>query len=275
MNKKDLHPILQVLLTLLFVSFLVISLISFGIIYFPEGDFDEIINKYKLELQFVFIISSLSSMSFIYYSLRYRVRRRILKLKENSPIVHWSYERLYWENFKTKEYQKKAIIYGLKILSIWLPIGVFLYLLNRLAPPMVSDILIFLILILTIPIIPFTLGSFISDVKNQLFQVNYVVNIYEKGLTINDVYYPYNQHANSDCNLRLHDIEKLVLYNTNCLKFILIKMFYSPPTHDGGDSGSVIRRKINILIPIPENQDVDLNILKKQLNVKTRCNFRA
>lgn len=269
MLNKELHPIVQVLLTLLFVSFLMIFLISFIMTYFPNGDFDEINTKYKLELQLTMVISSLGSMFFIYSNLRYRVKKNAAELNETTPIIHWNYEKLYWRKFKTKEYQKKGLLYLLKIALIWMPIGFFVFFLFKVTNPMVSIILVALILIFTIPMIPFTLGRFFNDLKNQLFQKKYEIKIYKNGLTVNEIYYPYNHWIDNENNLRLIDVQELNLYNTRCLKFIAKKVFYSPPTPDGGDSGSVIRRTVNTFIPIPKNQDIDLHKIKKELKIKT------
>ena len=75
MNSKELHPILQVLIILLFVSLLMLFFISFAIIYFSNSDFNEIKNNYKLELQLTMVFSCLASMFIIYSNLNYRVKK--------------------------------------------------------------------------------------------------------------------------------------------------------------------------------------------------------
>ncbi|MEN7550423.1 hypothetical protein AAG747_21065 [Rapidithrix thailandica] len=270
MKNKELHPLLQVFLTLLFVALLMMFFVSFGIEYLPSNDFDKIRKKYGIELHLAMVISSLSAMFFIYFNLRFRVNKSRARLYETEPIFHWNYETRYWQSFKTKEFQKKGLLYFLKILLIWVPIGSFLFFLYKEVEPMVSIVLLLLILILTIPMIPFTLGKFIHQLKNQLFQNKYEVKIYKNGLTINEAYYPYNHYLNSNNNLRLVDIEKLNLYNTSCLKFVVKKAFYSPASPDGGGFGSVIKRTAHIFIPIPKNQDIDLSKIKNHVNLKNQ-----
>ncbi|WP_324027837.1 hypothetical protein QSV08_07790 [Maribacter sp. BPC-D8] len=267
MNSKELHPILQVLIILLFVSLLMLFFISFAIIYFSNGDFNEIKNNYKLELQLTMVFSCLASMFIIYSNLNYRVKKNKASLNEVNPIIHWKYKTPYWKKFKKKEYQKKGLFYLLKISLIWIPISATLFFISK-TESMLSIILILLILILIIPMIPFTLGKFISELKNQVFEKTYEVKVYKQGLTINEIYYPFNQYQDIDNGIRLVKIEKLNLYSTNCLSFKVEKRFYSPPTSDGGDSGSIINRNVDINIPIPKNQDIDLDKIKKQLKIK-------
>lgn len=269
MNHKELHPLLQISLLLCFLVLLMMTFVSFVILFFPENDFMEFRTRYKLGLQIAVFAGFFGSIYIIYSNLKYRVTKNTALLHSTKPLVQWNYKKLYWEKFKRKEYQKKAKKYFLKISIIWTAIGGFVYLLYRIAPIEVSTLLVLFILIFTIPLVPFTIGQFIREIKNQLFQENYEVKIYINGLTINRVYKPFNHYLDNDTNLKLMNVEKINLYNTDCLKFIVKKQFYSPPSGDGGDFGSVIRREINILVPIPENQEMDLTKLKNQLEIET------
>ena len=253
-------------MTLLLVSLLTLFLISFGITYIPNGDFNEFKDEYRLELHLAITLSFLAFMLIIYSILNYNAKKNRARLNESIPIIHWKYENSYWENFKGKEYKKKGLFYLLRILSIWAPITIVLFFIFK-TEPLVSIILILLISIFTIPMIPFTLGKFISELRINKFQKKYEVKIYKNGLTINETYHPFNNYLNRDNGLRLVNIEKLNLYSTNCLRFQIVKRFYSSPTPSGGDFGSVINRNINIHIPIPKNQDIDLDEIKKKIKI--------
>ncbi|MEN7548769.1 hypothetical protein AAG747_12685 [Rapidithrix thailandica] len=262
MKNNELHPLLQVFLVLLFVSFFTMFFVAFGIKYLPSNDFNTFRTKYEVALHLVMALSAVSVMLFIYFNLRNRANKNRARRYENTPLFHWHYETLYWQSFKAKEFKKKGFFYFLKILLIWVPIGSFLFFLYKVADPMLSIILALFILILTIPILPFTLGTFIHELKNQLFQNKYEVKIYKNGLSINEAYYPYNHYINSNHNLRLLEVEKLNLYGTSCLKFVIKKTFYSSPSPDGGDFGSVMKRTSHLFIPIPKNQAIDINNIK-------------
>ena len=107
--------------------------------------------------------------------------------------------------------------------------------------------------------IPFTLGEFIKDYKNQLHQPGYAVKIFFNGLTINERYYPYRSSINRNNSLYLIDIEEITLQNTKCLKFIKEKKFY--------DDGSMHYRRSHLTIPLPQNTEINIKALRNELRV--------
>lgn len=261
-----MHLFIKNLLIFLLVPLLVILHISILIIYDDSnGDFEEIRNNYKYTLYFIIVISSLGFMLTLYYLIRNMHFKIAAKLEEKEPIFQWNYEKQYWGKIKSKELKKNVLLYLLKISLIWIPIVSLLFYIKT-EEPMVSFILSSLILVFTIPIIPFTLWKFIKNIRNQFFQKKYEVKIFKLGLTINEVYYPYRYYINSDNNLILFDIEE----TSNCFKFISKKTFYMPPTPEGGDSGSLITRTLNIFIPVPKCMDVSLDMIKKQVGVRNQ-----
>lgn len=237
------------------------------LLFVSNGDFDEILEKYELGLKLTLVISSLAFMLIFYSMLNRDSRKKRIELTEKAPIVRWSYSELYWRSFKDKEFLKRGLLYAVKLLLIWLPVVVFLLVIYN-AEPAVAAIVSICTFVFTVPIIPFTLGKFLGEMKNQLFHDEFEVNIYKNGLTINGVYYPYNYYNSSDDNIKLVKIEKLSLYSADCIKFTARKQFYSPPTLDGGDSGSMMTRTKSILIPIPKNGENDLRTIKKQIGLE-------
>lgn len=222
--------------------------------------------KYEPGLKLLLVIVPLASMSVFYYILKRSHRKSIITLAETSPFVQWSYSEFYWRNFKDKEFREKGLVYVVKLLLNWCPI-VALLLVVAAAEPVVAIIVSIYLLIYTVPLIPFTLGEFLREMKNQLFQDEFDVKIYKNGLTINDVYCLYNHCYSKGNNVKLVKIEKLSLYSTDCIKFTARKQFYSSPTLDGGDSGSLINRSTNKLIPIPKNCEKDMITIQKQLGL--------
>lgn len=229
---------------------------------FESDDFVEIQNQYEFELILTMAVSSLASMYILYFFPINMKKYNAAELVETVPIVQWNYDKLYWKNFKRKELQKKGFLYCLKILLILIPVVIVLCFIYQ-SEPMVSIMLLPIILICIIPMIPFTVGRFYNEVRNQLFQNQYEVKIFKQGLSINEVYYPYNQFLSRNDRFRLINIEKKNVYSIDCLKFSICKWFYS-----GDDSVSELSRKTSILIPFPKKQDVDLVKLKKELMIK-------
>lgn len=260
MRSKKLHPITELFLILLLVSSLVIMSFA-GIIIGDKsgGDFDYIRNNYYIELNFAVIICALCSMCILYFMFRNMRNKNAAKLHEDTPIYYWTYNKYYWEGIKAKEIKKEVLLHLAKLLLIWIPIGFFLYFI-WFEEQIVSIILMFYIIVFTIPIIPFTTGEFIRRVTSQFFQDKYEVRIFMRGLTINNMYYPYR--SNGNVKIILENIEEI----NGSWKFKAEKRFYSYVSGDG-DSGTKIRRAISICVPIPYREHISIDVLKEQLEI--------
>ncbi len=260
MNKIT-HPILQLFQVLLLPSFL--FFLTFSIIIITDGtggDFEEIRNNYKAGLLATILISSLGSILILYYLIK--GVQNTPELTESDPIISWSYEKSYWERIKIIEIRKKVLLYLFKTLSIWIPVSAFIIFLLDEVNGVLSTILTLYALIFTLPAIPFTLGKFIKEINCQFFKNRYDVKIYTRGLTINDVYFPFTTTL-------------LAIKQVNgCLKFTIEKQFRSMnPGVAGGAVPSLTIRSSYIYIPIPEHESVNLNRIKKQLKINRSSNL--
>lgn len=268
MENKTLHPALQGLAVLMLVLFLSINMVSAVELFDSGGPFDDIRRNYEPALILAVVGSSVVCIVVLYLLINSKLKQPRLDT-EAVPIVRWSYRKYYWRNFKIKEFRQRGFRYTLKLLLIWTPIisslfGIYM------AEPLVGITISLWAVIISVPLIPVTIGRFIGELENQVFQESFEVAIYKNGLTINGMYYPFHHYQDSDTNTRLVSIKQQNIYATDCLAFTVCKQFYSPPTADGGDYGTVLKRTSRILIPIPKDTKDDLVLLKKQVNRKSK-----
>ncbi len=218
--------------------------------------------NYKLAQTAIIFISYLTIIFIIYKEIRITLNKYTPNHPTKRPIFDWNYERHFWEGYKKKEYQKKIYRYTLvtSAVIIFILMSIFFFKKDR-----NSLLLMYLqASMIIIPLVPFTLGVFIENLKNELFEDKYSVQIYKKGIIINDKYFGYDYNWNSGNKIYLTGLEIVNNLATPCLKFTIERLYQGI-----GDISSRDNTKTKkILIPIPQDEKIDLEWLKSKLVIR-------
>jgi len=188
---RKISPVIQLFLILLLVTFLV--LMQFCIMILSDnltGDFYKIRNSYSSELLITTVISISCSILILYHLIK--SYHPPAKLTEPTALLSWQYSKEYWEKIKKENLTSISLLELRKELLSCALVGALAYLLLIIENKTLSISLLSLLIVFSVPVIPFTLGRYIKEKTCQFFKGSYHVKIYRRGLTINDVYFPFN-----------------------------------------------------------------------------------